>query len=375
MAFLISLFILLQRSSAKISIELERKKRILIAPLDWGLGHATRCIPIIRLLLQKDFEVFIASSGRALKLLQKEFPELTTFELEAYAPQYPKNGSMVLKMAFQLPKFLRVISKEHFQIEKIIAQKNIDLVISDNRYGCFCRRVKSVIITHQLNIQMPKWWGWMQPRVNNYNYKKLKQFSECWVPAPVNSIVPVLTNVQSDLTVRHVGYLSRFEKKQLQKKFDVCVICSGPEPQRSIFEGVMTKQLKKIPNKSIIVRGKTESPNQYYNKNEKVTIANYLTAEAMNEVIEQSEIIIARSGYSTMMDLAKLNKKAVFIPTPGQTEQEIIASELMKQNIAYAVKQTDFDLATALEESKKFTGFLNFDFDNSLLSKAIDSLL
>lgn len=368
-------FISLQRLISKVSIKLERKKRILIAPLDWGLGHATRCIPIVRELLKKDCEVLIASSGRALELMRKEFPQLTTFELEGYDPQYPESGSMVLKMAFQLPKFLRVISKEQFQTERIVAQKEIDIVISDNRYGCFSRRARSVIITHQLNIQMPKWWKWLQPQVNQYNYKTLKQFSECWIPASVDSIVPALTKSETDLPVRHIGYMSRFEKKDLEKKYDVCVICSGPEPQRSIFDRMVMKQLKLSPLRSIIVRGKTETMNQYYNKNEKVTIANYLTAENMNEVIEQSEIIIARSGYSTMMDLAKLGKKAVFVPTPGQTEQELIAAELMKQHIAYVVKQADFDLNAALEESKKFSGFLNFEFDKSLLSKAIDSLL
>lgn len=354
---------------------MERRKRILVAALDWGLGHAARCIPIIKELQSRNCEVFIASSGRALKLLQKEFPQLTSFELEGYDPQYPQSSSMVWKMAFQLPKFLRIISREQFQTERIVSQQKIDVVISDNRYGCFSRRVKSVILTHQLNIQMPKWWKWMQPRVNNYNYKKLKQFSECWVPSSLDSIIPVLTNSKTDLNVRHIGYVSRFEKKTMEKKYDVCAICSGPEPQRSIFEKMLTKELKKSNLRSILIRGKTEVMNQYYNKNEKVTIANYLTADAMNEVIEQSEMIIARSGYSTVMDLAKLNRKAIFIPTPAQTEQELIAAELTKQNIAYSTQQSKFDLEIALEESKKFTGFLNFDFDNSLLSKAIDSLL
>ncbi len=354
---------------------MEHKKRILVAALDWGLGHASRCIPIIKELQSRNCEVFIASSGRALKLLQKEFPQLTSFELEGYDPQYPQGDSMVWKMAFQLPKFLKVISSEQFQTERIVSQHKIDAIISDNRYGCFSRRVKSIIITHQLNIQMPKWWKWMQPQVNNYNYKKLKQFSECWVPSTLDSIIPALTNSKTDLNVRHIGYVSRFEKKNLEKKYDVCAICSGPEPQRSIFEKMLTKELKKSSLTSILIRGKTEVMNQYYNKNEKVTIANYLTANALNEVIEQSEMVIARSGYSTVMDMAKLNRRAVFVPAPGQTEQELIAEELTEKKIAYSTVQSKFDLEIALEESKKFTGFLNFSFDKSLLTKAIDSLL
>ena len=354
---------------------LEQRKKILVAPLDWGLGHATRCIPIIRQLLNRDCEVFIASSGRALLLLQKEFPQLMSFELKPYDPQYPDGGSMVFKMAFQLPKFMRAISKEQKEVEKIVAKEEIDLVISDNRYGCFSKKIKSIIITHQLNLQMPRWWKWTQPMVNSYNHKKLKQFAEVWVPAPEHSIIPVLTKSNPDLKLRYLGYLSRFEKKNLPTQYQVCAICSGPEPQRSIFEKMITRELKQSNLTAIVVRGKTEVLNKQYNKNQRVTIANYMTGEELNDVVEQSETIIARSGYSTVMDLAKLNKKAVFIPTPGQTEQELIAAELMKQKMAYSGKQSKFNLKSALEESQKFSGFLNFDFDNSLLSRAIDAVL
>ena len=222
---------------------------------------------------------------------------------------------------------------------------------------------------------MPSLFKWMESAVNRYNAKKIKRFSECWVPAPEQSFISVLTENRSSLNIRYIGYLSRFEKKSLPAKYDVCLICSGPEPQRSILERIVRTQLKKSSVNSIIIRGKTEAINKVYKKEQTYNIVNYLGAEEMNEVIEQSALVISRPGYSTVMDLAKLNKKAVFIPTPGQTEQEYLATELSRNRIAYYTEQDTFDLEDAIAESKKYTGFSYAEFDSTLLNRAIDSIL
>lgn len=350
-------------------------KRILVAPLDWGLGHASRCIPIIRLLLKKNCTVVIASSGRALELLRKEFPELRCFEIVAYNPVYPSGASMVFSMAIQIPKFLSAIRKEQTQIEKIVERNNIDVVISDNRYGAYSKNVKSVFMTHQLNIQMPGFMKWLEESVNRQNEKYIQKFAECWIPAPEKNFIPLLLQHKGNLNLRYLGFLSRFESRPAEKKFKVCAICSGPEPQRTVFENILSVQLKKMNGPTIIIRGKTETPNKYFNKYQQFTIANYLTSEDLNEVIEQSDMVIARSGYSTVMDLARLEAKAVFIPTPGQTEQEYLAAELMKSKIAFSAKQSQFDLSSALAQAENYSGFHNLDRDDSLLEKAVDSLL
>ncbi len=350
-------------------------KRILVAPLDWGLGHASRCIPIIRLLIKKNCTVYIASSGRALELLRKEFPELRCFEIVPYGPVYPSGASMVFSMAIQVPKFLSAIRKEQIQIEKIVERNQIDVVISDNRYGAYSKQVKSIFITHQLNIQMPGFIKWFEEAVNRQNEKYIQQFAECWIPAPEKNFIPLLLKHKGNLNLRYLGLLSRFEKKTLPKKFKVCAICSGPEPQRTVFDNMLSAQLKKMNEPTIIIRGKTETPNKYFNKYQQFTIANYLTSEDLNEVIAQSEVVIARSGYSTVMDMARMEARAVFVPTPGQTEQQYISAELMKNNIAYSVKQSQFDLRVAIAQSENYSGFHNFDRDDSFLEKAIDSIL
>ena len=350
-------------------------KRILITPLDWGLGHATRCIPIIRELQNRGCQVFMASSGRAFDLLKLEFPALTCFELAGYNPFYPANGNMTFSMSTQVKKFMQTIAKEHEQVQKIVHYNKIDIIISDNRYGCYHTAIPSIFITHQLTIQMPFWLKWVEPILNFYNHQKISNFTECWVPAPIQSFIPKLVKSNAKLKVRHIGYLSRFEKKTLPLSYAICVICSGPEPQRTEFEKLLTKELKTGKQTAILVRGKPETPTKQFKNTDTLTICNYLDSEELNIAIEQSEIIISRPGYSTVMDLAKLQKKAIFIPTPGQTEQEYVADVLMKQQVALSVKQSEFNLQTALINAKELNGFSTFGNDNSLLQKALDSIL
>lgn len=374
--FLVCFCILLQRSHAKIIIRLEPPKRILVTVLDWGLGHATRCIPLIKELQKRNCVVFVASSGRAYDLLKREFfLSIRCFEIDGYNPIYPDGDGMVIKMLTQMPKFLKVISKEQLQVEKIVERNQIDLVISDNRYGCYSTKVKSIFVSHQLNIQMPLFFKWMEKQVKEKNHDFIRKFSECWIPAPEDSFISKLATNEGNLNVRYIGYLSRFEKQNLPKKYDVCAVCSGPEPQRSNLDALLTEQFKKSKLQTILVCGKPEILSKYYKKDQRFTIANSLTTEDLNETIEQSEIIISRSGYSTVMDLAKLGKKAIFIPTPGQTEQIHLADELMKRGIAFSMKQEEFDLEIALKEAEKFSGFANFGFDDTLLKNAIDSLI
>ncbi len=278
---------------------------------------------------------------------------------------------MILKMAIQVPKFLKTILREHILVEKLVAEHNIDVVISDNRYGCFSKKAKSIFITHQLNILMPGNINWLEKRINHFNQEQIKQYAECWVPAPPDSFIPKLTGDDKILKTRHIGYLSRFEKRVTPKLYDVLVICSGPEPQRDIFEKLLTRQLQSTGLKYLIVKGLPDSKNTSNNDTEVA----FMNSETLNDTIESSEIIIARSGYTTVMDLAKLGKKAIFIPTPGQTEQEYIAEEMREPKIAFSMKQTEFDLEIALKKSINYSGFTNFEYSDSLLKKAVQSIL
>jgi uncharacterized protein (TIGR00661 family) len=345
---------------------MQKQKRILICPLDWGLGHATRCIPIIRLLLKKNAKVIIAANNRPLALLKLEFPELQFIQLEGYNINYPASGSMILKMLFSLPKIIKGIKEEHAQLKKIIDEYNIDIVISDNRYGCWNKKVKSIFITHQLLIKAPFGENILHRKVLRF----IKNYDECWIPDYAG-----VQNLSGDLAHKNpipkntyfIGPLSRFDSKKERinknniregdiQKYDIMAIVSGPEPQRGLLKNILIQKLKESKYKSLIVCGETESKWEI-ELNENLTMKSHLGAEEMQEAILSSTLIIARSGYSTIMDLAMLGKKVIFVPTPGQTEQEYLAKLFSERMIAYSQSQSAFQLEKALEISENYKGF------------------
>lgn len=349
-------------------------QRILVCPLDWGLGHATRCIPVIRALLKKNAEVLIAADGQPYELLQQEFPKLQFIRFRGYDIRYPASGSMAAKIFFSIPKIIRGIKKENKELKKIIREHKIDLVISDNRYGCWNEEVKSIFMTHQLMVKTPFAEGVLHRIILSY----IKQYDVCWIPDHERGF-----QLSGDLAHKYklppnvcfVGPLSRFDRgaKPQEKKYGIMVIISGPEPQRSIFEKMVTGQILQTGLKALIVRG-IPGEKKLVQGTENVKIVNHLGSREMQEAILNSEIIISRSGYSSIMDLAVLSKKAIFVPTPGQTEQEYLADYYRKKNIAYSQKQSAFNLKEAMQESKSYTGF-EFPEEKDLLASRINTIL
>lgn len=365
-----------------------QSKKILIAPLNWGLGHATRCIPIIDELLRQGAEVILASDGAALELLKKEYPHLPCHTLPAYNIRYPFE-SMLLSMAFQMPKILRGCIKEHFWLNNFLKKNKIDIVISDNRFGFYNKKVKSIFMTHQINIAAP-----FQTIVNKINHYFIKRFDICWIPDFENApnLAGKLSHFEgvNALKTQYLGALSRMKKYVVEKKYKAIFVLSGPEPQRSILEKKIIEQLQKEDNSLdaspqprfildvvpsfLLIRGVTIKDDFNFNyKN--IEIHNYLTTKDLNQKILESEVMVARSGYSTIMDLVNLGMKAILIPTPGQTEQEYLATELMKKHIFYSQTQGEFNLESALIEVKNCTGFVNFFSKNETLPKIISELL
>ena len=329
------------------------KKRILVAPLDWGIGHSTRCIPVINALISNNYEVILAADSRPLHLLSTEFPQLEMIRFEGYNIKYSKYLHMTLSMILQIPKLLWNIKKENSALDEIIKGYQIDGVISDNRFGLYSSKVPCVFITHQLEIQAPSF----AESIRNFNYQYINKYNACWVidDEKINLAGNLSKPDSLPNNTHYIGIQSRFEKQEIKKKYDFLAIVSGPEPQRTILEKGLVKALKDRKEKSLIVLGKPEinTSNQIGN----LTIKSHLDAKDLNTAIIQSELIICRSGYSTVMDLAKLEKKAIFIPTPGQTEQEYLAHNFKDSGICYTQNQSDFNFEIAIAESKNYTGF------------------
>ncbi len=349
-------------------------KHILVAVLDWGLGHATRSMVVINALLKDGYKVSIAGNGQSLELLKQEYLHLNYYELEPYDVKYSSSGSFMLNILWQLPKFLKAIQTEHQQIEQLQSTYKFDCVISDNRYGCRSDKVPSVLITHQLNIQLKGLLSLFQGGINYFNHRLIKRFTFCWVPDfRENRITGKLTDTDY-LNVRFIGMLSRFLKHETKIEEDLIVgIVSGPEPQRTDFESMLTKEMQQQKSNCIIIRGIVEGPTR---KDDHVTFINHLSAVKLNELIERAGVVISRSGYSTIMDLAALQKKQIIIvPTPGQTEQEYLAKELDRDSIAIHQSQNQFNLSLALQGVKQYKGFDSNNLPNNLLPMALNELI
>ncbi len=347
---------------------------VLVAPLDWGLGHATRCIPLIDKLLQYNATVVLATDGRAYTLLQQQYPTLTLLKLPAYNIRY-RFTNMTLAMASQFPKIVYAIIAEHIALKKIIRQYEIRTVISDNRYGLFHRKVHNIFLTHQLNLIIP------HPFLQTIARKGLNRwirlfFDSCWIPdvAQEPSLSGVLSHPARLPSVAYVGSLSRMQCYEVEKEYDVIAVLSGPEPQRTFLENEIIAQAKNLTTSFLIVGGKPEMK-EVKQLSHNVHYASFLDTASLNRAMLAADVVISRSGYSTIMDLAKLKKKAILIPTPGQTEQEYLAQHFMDKNIFLSQPQSKLDLATALDELNSYTGFLNDSFENNSLKELIANLV
>ncbi len=350
-----------------------RPKTILIAPLNWGLGHATRCMPIIDELQRQGARVIIASDGRALRLLEKEYPDLLTLELPPYNIRYG-TGSMVWNMAWQMPKILRAIWREQRAVEKIIREYQVDALISDNRFGCWSASISSVFLTHQIHLKVPTLLG-LGTFAKWNNRRLIQRYDECWIPDVEGepNLSGTLSHGRTLPNTRYVGVLSRMEKMEVEKRYDIIAVLSGPEPQRTFFEEKIIEQLEKLSYSALIVKGKTDSDTR--SQNNRIHTVAYLTKNDLNEAMLASDIVITRSGYSTLMDLAALQKRQVIlVPTPGQTEQEYLAERFHEQNIFFTQHQNELDLEVAIRELPKFTG-LDMEVNQEKLRDVVSDFL
>ena len=333
-----------------------KQKKILVAPLNWGLGHASRCVVIVNFLIENNFKPVIASDGDALVFFRKEFPNVESIELPSYGIKYSRKGAWLKwKLLFSCFSIYRAVQKEKKFILNILDSNEFAGVISDNRFGVYSDKIPSVYVTHQINVLAgitTKLSSWVHQRI-------ISKFDECWVPdiKGENNLSGKLSQVTGELNfpIKYIGSLSRLNLKNESKKFDLLVLLSGPEPQRSLLEDKLLNELKEFVGKVSFVRGVFEYDKEIQTT-EKITVFDYLLSNELEDLINQSELVLARSGYSTIMDLSKLNKRAFFIPTPGQTEQEYLAKSLEEKNIAPYAEQDNFQI-NQLEKVKKYNGF------------------
>lgn len=312
---------------------MQSRKNILVCPLNWGLGHATRDVPIIRQLLHQGHHVIIGASGNVQAFLKQEFPDVAHVNFPGYTIRYAKKPFFLLFLLLQMPLFFVSIFIEHQRVKQLVNIHNINQIISDNRYGLWHKKVESVLITHQIFIRLPQglkpFSGW----VHAITRKLILKFNKCWIPDYEDMEKSLSGKLSHGAKIpensSYIGPLSRFQ--DLDTNFfsndipDVLAIISGPEPHRTLFENDIETHYTKTNKTLLIVCGKPGAET-HTAKSNNIKKVSHLPTKALAFYLKNCAIIITRSGYSTLMDLHVLGISAQLSATPGQTEQEYLAA-------------------------------------------------
>lgn len=338
---------------------MKSKKNILVCPLDWGLGHATRMIPVINEIENQGGRAIVAADNGPMELLSQYYPNKTIIKLEGFQPHYPANGSMAWAMMKSFPEMIATAKFAKNKLQQIIDEHQINAVISDNRYELSNPNIPSIFVTHQLNIQTTGFQVLAKPTISRVINHFISNYNEIWVPDLNNHYLSgILSTLKSERkNLHYVGLLSRFTEKcklEKQKDIDVLVILSGPEPQRTILEKLIIEQASQTNLKTVILQGKPQD--KKHQEKDNITIIPHGSDDEIINLIVRSKHLICRPGYSTLMDLAVLNTNAIFIPTPGQTEQEYLAKKLMKEGIAFSESQQLFNFSEAIKKQHQYSG-------------------
>ncbi|MEZ4995893.1 MAG: glycosyltransferase [Saprospiraceae bacterium] len=326
-----------------------QQRVILITVLDWGLGHAGRIVPLVNEFQRQGARVILASAGRAGLLLQEECPDLTYIPCPAYSVHY-RGRNMYWTMFRQLPKIAAAVVKEQLWLRQLHRQFHFDAIISDSRFGCFHSKVTSVMVTHQLRLSLAP--AWLAGTVNWMYRQWLNRFDEIWVPDIPDGLSGKLSFPSPFSNTQYLGILSRMIPLRLQCKYDLLVLLSGPEPQRTHLERIVVQQLQdKISQLSVLlIQGKTEQSVRQMLAGTQTELVSSLSGKELNEALAASRVVLCRSGYSSLMDLVRLQKSAILISTPGQPEQEYLAQRCGEFGWAYVCKQDELILRKAVLE-------------------------
>jgi uncharacterized protein (TIGR00661 family) len=312
----------------------------------WGLGHATRTLPIIRKFVKEGDDVKIVSHGRALELLRSELGESASYvELEDYQPPKTLNPRILALNTFlNAPQYITSMDREHRFVRRLLLSEKVDIIFSDNRFGFYALNVPSFYMTHQLRLMNPLRSKKLESGSERFNLWFLNRFKGILVPDyRENGLSGRLSHglsVIDEDDLSYVGPLSDFRYQDVEQDIDLLVSISGFEPHRTAFEKIVMEKLSTLEGRVVVSLGR---PAETVVK-ENVKVQGIVSREDQESLLNRAKLVVARSGYSTVMDLHALGKKAILVPTPGQTEQEYLASYHMAMGNFFCVHQDQLDI-------------------------------
>jgi hypothetical protein len=362
---------------------LNKGRNILICPLEWGLGHAARMIPLARKLQEMNNNIFIGSGEEHLALFRSELQNIECIHFPGFKPGYSRYFPQYMILLLKTPLLLYHIILEHHRLKKIVRDHAIDIVISDNRFGLWHSKVTSAYVTHMPRIPFPGPFRMFEFAGVLLHRAIIRKYSLCFIPD-----LPGDLNISGRLShglklpdnVRYAGILSRFNsagESLPDNMFDFqhnTVILSGPEPQREILKQKLVTLLKDQDITTVILEGRPAEMREV-ERFGNIHFYSHLPAKEMQKMITMSKTIISRSGYTTIMDLIGLNCSALLIPTPGQTEQEYLAAYLAGKGWFKMVTQGRLNSEMSFPSKEASWTSLITDQSKILLTAALKELM
>lgn len=338
-------------------------KHVLVSPLSWGLGHATRDLPIIRYILERGHHVTVAAEGRALSLLQRETPQCDFVELKDYPPPYSASRHFIPKFLAMAPVMLAAIERESINVRRLLRQRSFDLILSDNRFRVRSNHIPSFVISHQLRFMVPPAVSFLEFVTEFFNYLYLQPFDRIIVPDfadPTANLAGRLAHqlrfLKKSKKVYYAGVLTSVQKLDVPEDVDLFISISGPEPPRTQLEQIIMDRLPQVKADRIVVALGKPEVKETRQLDARTTVHGFLDREGQQEMLNRARLVVCRSGYTTVMELAGLGKKALFIPTPGQTEQEYLGRFYEERGYFHSVSQYELDLPADIEKARAMTG-------------------
>ena len=362
---------------------MDKTFNILFSPLEWGLGHAGRLIPLIRKLRERGHNIFIASGPVHTDFFRSESCEAFYINFPGFRPVYSGFIPQYLMIMLQLPLLVFHTIRDNWRLRKVIERYGIELVISDNRFGMWNKRVKSVYITHQLLIPFPRYLRFLEPAGAALHRIIIRKYNFCFIPdlPGDNALTGKLAHgTRLPGNEIYTGILSRFADAGNRELHDNklfahnTVILSGPEPQKGILRKKVTEILKNSGITTVVLEGKPDEDLKTEISGN-IIFHSHLTSPEMSFIIRGSKSIICRPGYTTIMELISLGCTALLVPTPGQTEQEYLAGWLSSRGWFTTITQRSIRDSLPLCENGRVTDQDINGMSRELLGKALEEIL
>lgn len=344
-------------------------RRILYGVYHWGLGHATRSLGLIRALIERgDAVTIVVAPGPGMRLLQSELGDACEFypfrDTPAPFSRYP--AIFYLRMTAAMPWVLAGYRREHRLADKLVAERHFDCVVSDSRLGLWSQAVPSYCIFHSIHQRVPFFSHFTERFVERGQRDLLKGFTKVLIPdVEENGGLsgwlghdPVFDWGEGRLV--YIGPLSSVPRMDVEQDIDVFFSVSGIEPQRGLLEQLVLQALPKLSGKIVVTLGRPKDGGEC-REVAGATVYGYLDRKHQAEMLNRAKLVMTRSGYTTLMELAGIGRRALFVATPGQSEQEYLAEFHRERGHVWSVEQKHLDIPRDLERARAATGIPRMD--------------